>query len=75
MIRPRLITFVLGQFLAILGLTMLAPLGIAVAAGDSGVYPLGLSALLTIGAGIALAIIRAAGDPGNCRFAKVSCWL
>ncbi len=54
MIRPRLITFVLGQFLAILGLTMLAPLGIAVAAGDSGVYPLGLSALLTIGPGIAL---------------------
>ena len=60
MIRPRLLAFVLGQFLAILGLTMLAPFGIAVAYKDGGVYALGLSSLLTIGTGALLAIAGAA---------------
>lgn len=55
MIRPRLLIFVLGQFLAILGLAMLAPFGIAVAWGDSGVFALGLSCLLTLGVGVVLA--------------------
>ena len=57
MIRPRLLTLVLGQFLAILGLTMLMPLAIAVATGDSGVYALGLSSVLTIAVGAVLAAL------------------
>jgi trk system potassium uptake protein TrkH len=55
-IRTRLLAFVLGQFLAIFGLTMLVPFGIAVAYGDSGVFPLGLSFLLTIGVGVLLTV-------------------
>jgi trk system potassium uptake protein TrkH len=54
-IRFRLITFVLGQFLAILGLAMLLPLAIAMAYKDGGAFALGLSSFLTASTGGVLA--------------------
>ncbi len=67
MIHPRLLIFVLGQFLTILGLTMLVPLGIALANRDSGLYSLVASTLLTLSFGIVLAAAgrRRTGELSN----------
>lgn len=52
MIRPRVLLFVIGQFVAILAATMLIPLAVAMVLNDAGLYPIGASVIATgIGAG------------------------
>jgi trk system potassium uptake protein TrkH len=46
-IRPDLLLHIVGQFLAMLAASMLVPLGVAVATRDSGLFPIGMSVLLT----------------------------
>jgi trk system potassium uptake protein TrkH len=60
MIRLRLLRYVIGLFLLILALSMLAPLAIAFFTGDAGLWPLSMSVLVTgvSGAGLAATTAR-----------------
>lgn len=54
MIRPAALTYVLGQFLIVLGATMLVPLALALFSNDDDIRPMTWAFLITFGAGAAL---------------------